>query len=327
MNFCWVGLGQPPFHVFYFWSVSLFSAPEGNRGFHPLWGPSPTSPCQFPWHQPDFQHRQGRAGRAGVGPGGQRHSGSRGGSKPGHREPSAALLTLPPALTLTGRGGSPQLRLCHRYRVGRDGADRPSCWKHLRHPQGHKPTYHWPGWRWRWGWGCSLIAGVRVAVHHTLQWASLLVFAPPGEAFVLCNPHRGTIQLGGETSDWPFLLMLSFWAGCWAAGLLGHVQVSDVDWRSLSAGRAHCNRTWILLTQPGCPGSICHVEREGGSAFTHHWCHPSSHTRPARSSVPQPDLQPRSILLLLTATLSMLLQLLFTGSYLAPPQTFPCRTF
>lgn len=80
-------------------------------------------------------------------------------------------------------------------------------------------------------------------------------------------------------------------------------------------------------TQSGCSGSICHVESGGGSVLTRHWCRPSSHTRPAHSSVTQPDLQPRSILLLLTATLSVLLQLLFAGSYLAPPQTFPCRTF
>lgn len=58
---------------------------------------------------------------------------------------------------------------------------------------------------------------------------------------------------------------------------------------------------------------------EGDQLSLAHWCHPSSHTRPARSSVTQPDLQPRSILLLLSATLSTLLQLLFTASYLAPP--------
>lgn len=80
-------------------------------------------------------------------------------------------------------------------------------------------------------------------------------------------------------------------------------------------------------TQSGCSGSTCHVGSGGESVLTHHGCHPSSHTRPAHSRVTQPDPQPGSTLLLLTATPSMLLQLLFTGSYLAPPQTFPCRTF
>lgn len=126
------------------------------------------------------------------------------------------------------------------------------------------------------------------------------------DPFFCCFPSVHTVRL----LDYPGVCRCQMWtARCW------------------STGRAHCNRTWILLTQSGCSGSICHVESGGGSALTCHWCHPSSHTRPAHSRVTQPDLQARSILLLLTATLSMLLQLLFTGSYIAPPQTFPHRTF
>lgn len=114
--------------------------------------------------------------------------------------------------------------------------------------------------------------------------------------------------------------------GCWTvwacAGVRCGLQGAWVQaYNAQASARAEHTVTGhgYCWTQSGCSGSICHVERGGGSVLTHHWCHPSSHTRPAHSSVTQPELQPRSILLPLTATLSMLLQLLFT-LILHPPK-------
>lgn len=103
---------------------------------------------------------------------------------------------------------------------------------------------------------------------------------------VLCNRHRGLIQLGEGASDWPFLLLLCVCGK--NIGLYGCVQESDVDCKvvkigltilrllpcfynmveGIVTGHEHC---WA---PSGCSGSICHVETGERAAFLIlSWCH------------------------------------------------------
>lgn len=93
------------------------------------------------------------------------------------------------------------------------------------------------------------------------------------------------------------------------------MQQSDVDCK-VAKGRLMYMAEVIVMghkycwTQSGCSGNFCHV-KSGGGAFSIGVIVPVTlglHD----PMLTQPDLQPRSILLLLTAIMSMLLQLLIT---------------
>lgn len=119
------------------------------------------------------------------------------------------------------------------------------------------------------------------------------------------------------------------WTARWLRGRLIMFKASAFSWGEVSTQcvtKDH-KRTWILLDTISMLWVNLLCKKWRSSSSSHSPLVSSFQSHLACIHQCKPDLQPKSILLLRSAILSMLPQILLDSSYLALPKTFPSRTF